>query len=228
MSTFGEVDWSIDTSSSSKKFESAKDLFLKLDKGENEVRLVGKPYQYSVHTYKREGAPASDYGQKIKCTGDTKTCPLCLAGSKPKARWYMLAISRKSNKAKILDVGQALFSQIGNLARHARWGTPDKYDMNIQVNPKGGATGYYAAMPIEKSPLSAEDMKLIDDFDQDELSRRCTPLTADQVLKAIARIDGTAVAQPATTSAPVQSKPVVQAQSALEPADDDDEFPPAF
>ena len=51
MTTFGEISWNDDVFSGSdnKKNTNGKDLFLRLDEGSNEMRIVTQPFQYSVH-----------------------------------------------------------------------------------------------------------------------------------------------------------------------------------
>lgn len=190
MSTFGEVSWNDDVyGGSDKKQTNSKDLFLRLEEGSNELRLITQPFQYLVHKHKKEGDPG--FGQKVSCSAMHGTCPLCTAGDKAKPRWLLGVISRKSGTYKILDISFAVFSQVRKLARNTqRWGDPTKYDMDVVVDKQGGATGYYSVQPISKEPLSAADQKIKDDIDFDDLKRRVTPPTADIVQKRIDKING--------------------------------------
>ena len=44
--TNGEIDWNdVETGSAT----STKNLFMRLEEGENTVRVMGKPYQFFVH-----------------------------------------------------------------------------------------------------------------------------------------------------------------------------------
>ena len=63
MTTFGEVSWNDDVfgGNEGKKNTNSKDLFLRLEEGSNEMRLVTQPFQYLVHKYKKEGD--SGFGQ---------------------------------------------------------------------------------------------------------------------------------------------------------------------
>lgn len=55
---FGEVAWNDDLGGQDgKKFANSKDLFLRLDEGPNEIRLVTQPYQYLVHKFKKKAIP---------------------------------------------------------------------------------------------------------------------------------------------------------------------------
>jgi hypothetical protein len=113
MATFGEVDYNDDVfGGDGKKQVNNKDLFLRLDEGSNELRLVTAPYQYLVHKYKKEGDPG--FGQKVSCSQIHGSCQLCDAGDKAKPRWFYGVISRKSGTYKVLDISFAVFSQIRN------------------------------------------------------------------------------------------------------------------
>ncbi len=226
--TFGEVSWEDDFGSSNRKKQSnSKDLFLRLDPGENELRLITQPYQYLTHKYKKEGDPG--YGQKVNCSAATGSCPLCDMGDKPKQKWLLGVISRKTNTYKVLDVSFAVFSQIRGLAQNtARWGDPTKYDISIVVNPNGGATGYYSVQPLPKEPLSAADQKIKDEVDFDDLKRRTTPPDSDYVQKRLDYINGNV---PKKSSSGSQTPPpVVQKvdNSFASPEEEDDDGFPSY
>lgn len=230
MTTFGEVSWNDDVfGGSEKKFVNNKDLFLRLDEGSNELRLITQPFQYLVHKYKKEGE--AGFGHKVSCSAVHGSCPLCELGQdKAKPRWLLGVISRKTNTYKILDVSFAVYSQIRKLARNtARWGDPTKYDIDIVVDKNGGATGYYSVQPISKEPLSAEDQMKKDAVDFDDLKRRVTPPTPADVQKRLDKIngaDGTAAAAP--TPAKKVGKPVASKTPQVSMTDDEDldnEFP---
>lgn len=213
MTTFGEVSWSDDVyAGSDKKQTNSKDLFLRLEEGSNEIRLITQPFQYLVHKYKKEGDPG--FGQKVACSAVHGNCPLCDTGDKAKPRWLLGVIDRKKNAFKILDISFAVFSQVRKLARNTqRWGDPTKYDIDIVVDKNGGATGYYSVQPISKDPLSAADQKIKDEVDFDDLKRRVTPPQPDVVQKRLDKINGvvsadapsTKKAAPAKASSPTVS-----------------------
>ena len=188
MTTFGEVSWDDDVDGD-KKTVNSKDLFLRLDEGSNELRIITQPYQMLVHKYKKEGDPG--YGQKVYCSAIHGSCPLCSLGDKAKPRWLLGVISRKTGTYKILDVSFAVFSQIRKLARNTqRWGDPTKYDIDIVVDKNGGATGYYSVQPISKEPLSAADQQIKDNTDLDDLKRRVTPPKPEQVQQRLDKLNG--------------------------------------
>lgn len=216
MSTFGEVSYNDDVfSGNEKKNANNKDLFLRLTEGPNEVRLLTNPHQYLVHKYKKDANNPRDFGQKIGCSAMHGSCPLCELGDKAKPRWFYGVIDRKTGTYKVLDVSYQVFSQIRKLARNQKWGDPTKYDINIEVDKNGGATGYYSVQPLSKEPLSADDQRVKDnDVDLDDLKRRCTPPTADMVQKRMDKVNGVAT----TGAAPAVAGKTATAKTAAKPA----------
>jgi hypothetical protein len=194
MSTFGEVSWSDDVFGGDKKnANNNKDLFLRLDEGSNEMRIVTQPFQYLVHKIKKDPNNPKDFGQKVSCSAAHGNCPACESGDKAKPRWLLGVISRKTGTYKILDISFAVFSQIRKYARNtARWGDPTKYDIDIVVDKNGSPMSYYSVQAISKEPLSAADQVIKDAADIDDLKRRVTPLTPDQVQKRMNKILGLA------------------------------------
>jgi len=233
-STFGEISYN-DEIYSDIKTTNSKDLFMRLDEGDNELRLLTNPFQYSVHKVKKDPSNPKDFGQKVPCSAIHGSCPVCTTGDKAKLRWLYGVLSRKTGTYKILDVSFAVFSQIRKLARKVdRWGDPTKYDLNIVVDKNGGATGYYSVQPIPKEPLSAEDQKIKDDVDFDDLKRRVTPPTSDIVQKRLDKIFGEGEAMPTAAPAPTSkkaaAKPAVKAAPKTAPVSmtDDEELEESF
>jgi hypothetical protein len=187
--TFGEVSYD-DVGSKGKNFQSSKDLYLKLTEGENDLRLLTLPLQYSVHTVKKDPEDKKDYGQKVLCSKPNGYCPMCESGEEPKYRWLYGTIDRKTQSYKILDVGWGVFDKIKKLAGNKRWGDPQKYDISILRDKDAGPANFYSVQPIEKMPLSADDQKIKDQMDMEDLKRRCQPYTPEQVQKRLDRIFG--------------------------------------
>lgn len=226
MTTFGEVSWNdnLDGFDGNNKKTNSKDLFLKLDEGDNEVRLITQPFQYLVHKYKKDDS--DKFGQKVYCSAVHGSCPLCAMGDKAKPRWLLGVISRKTGTYKILDVSYMVFSAIRKLARNVnRWGDPTKYDLNIIVDKNGGATGYYSVQPLPKEPLSAEDQKIKDSADLDDLKRRVTPPSPEQVQGRLDKINGVSPAAGAQKTASAPAKASTPAVSMTDDDSLDDAFP---
>jgi len=221
MTTFGEISWEDDVPGDKK--ENSKDLFLRLLEGSNEIRLVTRPYQYLVHKHKKDPQNPKDFGIKVACSAIHGSCPLCSQGNAAKPRWLLGVIERKTGSYKILDVGYAVFQQIRKLAKNQKWGDPTKYDLDILVDPHGGATGYYTVQPLSKEPLSAQDQVLRDNADLEDLKRRVSPPTPDAVEKRLEKIGGSAVIKPVSANKaaarPAAPPPVSMSDET------DDEFP---
>lgn len=229
MTTFGEVNWNDDVfgGNEGKKNTNSKDLFLRLDEGSNELRIVTQPFQYLVHKYKKEGDPG--FGQKVSCSAIHGSCPVCETGDKAKPRWLLGVISRKTGTYKILDISYAVFSSIRKLAKNTKhFGDPTKYDIDITVDKNGGATGYYAVQGLPKEPLSAADQSIKDSADLDDLKRRVTPFTPDLVQKRMDKINGVAAD---TAAGPKKAAAAPVAKATKAPAvsmTDDEEMADAF
>ena len=230
MTTFGEVSWTDDVFSGDKKTTNSKDLFLRLDEGANEVRLVTQPFQYLVHKYKKEGDPG--FGQKVQCSAIHGSCPLCANGDNAKPRWLLGVISRKTNTYKVLDISFAVFGAIRKLAKNPKKGDPTKYDINIEVDKNGGATGYYTVQSYDKEPLSATDQAIKDSADLDDLKRRVTPPTPEKVQERINKIDGVTsdgAASAAAKKSAVAAKPATtKAATPAVSMSDDEELEKSF
>ena len=230
MTTFGEVSWNDDVfPGGDKKNTNNKDLFLRLDEGSNEMRLITQPFQMLVHKVKKDPNNPKDFGQKVYCSAIHGSCPCCDLGDKAKPRWLIGVISRKAGTYKILDISYAVFSQIRKYAKNLqRWGDPTKYDIDIVVDKNGGATGYYSVQAISKEPLSAADQVIKDSADLDDLKRRVTPPTPDQVQKRLDKIngvgDGTA-ATPAVKKSVAKATPKTSAVSMTDDEDLESSFP---
>lgn len=224
--TFGEVNWTDEFPNDGKKTTNNKDLWLRLDEGTNEVRLLTQPFQYFVHKFKKEGD--AGYGQKVYCSAIHGSCPLCALGDKAKPRWLLGVISRKDTTYKILDISFMVFSAIKKLAKNPKIGDPTKYDINIEVDKNGGATGYYSVQSLRPEPLSATDQVIKDAVDFDDLKRRVTPPTPDKVQARMDKINGVAASIPAPAGKKVASSPAPKAPVPVVSMTDDEELDRSF
>lgn len=228
--TFGEVSWDSIDSNSNKKKINTKELFLNLQNGDNEVRIVTSPFKYNLHKYKAEGDKG--FGRKILCsaTKENPECPLCELQDKVKSKMYIGVIDRKSNSYKIIDASSVIGQQLKTWVNNKRYGDPRGYDINIVVNKNGGATGYYTVQAYGKEPLSAEDQAIIDrDVDLEYLKRISTPLDAETVLEKMKKLDeqfsGSGVANAAPVAVEATAKSTSKKKAAPVPvAEESEEF----
>jgi hypothetical protein len=191
-----------------------KDLYMRLQDKNNVVRMITKPHEYMVHRYKTNPDDPG-FGERIMSSLYHGRDPLVDKGLKPKRRWLVGIIDRRTQSYKILDMSVSVFKSIQELVRDEDWGDPTQYDIDIKVDKNGGPTGYYTVIPKSKKPLSAADLDIKSQVDLDDLKRRCTPPTPEQVEELIKTID----AKSANNKKPA-------GQAAVEEDDEDDvDFP---
>lgn len=227
MSTFGEVNWTdnLDFGDSQKEKKGPnKDLFLRLKEGDNEVRFVTQPFQYLVHKIKKDANNPKDFGQKVMCSSLAGNCPACVYGE-AKPRWLVGVIDRSTGAYKILDIGWAVFQQIRKHAKNPKLGDPQKYDINIVVDPKGGPSSYYTVQTYSKEALSAEDQAIKDTVDMEDLKRRVTPPTAEKIQERLNKIFGDSAPAPQAAGKPAKAAAKTVAKADLT---DDEELGQAF
>ncbi|KKM56174.1 hypothetical protein LCGC14_1552000 [marine sediment metagenome] len=179
---FGMVSWDqvefMNRGSDNRK----RDKFIRLQSGSNVVRLVTKPFQYVIHKWKEEGDKG--YGDKVMCSMFHGSCPLCEKGDRPKQRWYIGLIDRKTQSYNILDMSPLIFQAVQKLNRNENWGDPGTYDIDIVVDKDAGATGYYTVMPLPKTKLSDKDVEVkTGEVDLDSLKKRCNPPEPGEVVR---------------------------------------------
>lgn len=212
---FGMTSWDDVEIKQPQKQGSYKDTFLALEDGDNIVRLLTKPFEFLVHKYKaHEKDPG--FGSRVLSSAPLygeDSDPLISKGLKPKRRWLVGVVDRKTQSYKILDLSVSVFKSIQELVRDEDWGDPKQYDINIKVDRNGGATGYYTVIPRSKKPLSAADLELSNQVDLDDLKRRTTPPSPEEMLKKIEAIHAKSD----------HSGPFGGEAKAAKPADDDDD-----
>lgn len=183
---FGLVSWEEEVSTPKQSNFGKRDEFMRLQAGSNRVRVMTKPFQYWIHKWKEEGDRG--FGDKVYCSKFHGSCPLCSKGDKPKKRWYVGVIDRATGTYKVLDIGVAIYQKLQGYNRDDDWGDPTTYDVNIEVDKQGGATGYYNVIPKPKSGLSDADIEIKQNMDLESLKKRCSPPTPEEVEKRLEKI----------------------------------------
>jgi hypothetical protein len=232
---FGTTDWNEETSNGKKERNNDNKLqYMKFVNGSNIVRIITNPKTYITHKYKQE--EDSGYGDWVKCSKPLyDSCPLCDLNDAPKQRWLVGAIDRASGQFRILDIASTIYEQIKTLNK-TKWGDPKKYDIEIVMNDKAPAANFYKVLPQMPEPLSEADLAIIKNFDDEELSKRCTPPKPDWVLSRINTVREQKKLTPLTTTpkvikpkggAPKNGKsasPVVQVNSAEDSSDENEDL----
>src|ERR1700722_2335640 len=97
----GQVSWDDDNGGNKSEGRvSNKDLFLRLEDGNNVIRIVTPPFQYLTHKgVKKVGDPG--FGRKVSCSMVHGSCVLCEAGLRASPRFFLGVLHRKSNTYKV-------------------------------------------------------------------------------------------------------------------------------
>lgn len=189
MSQYGLTEWNnLDIKTGGANKQQARDLFLKLQNGDNIVRIITKPHEYLVHRFKAHKDDPG-FGERILSPKPLYgSDPIEEMGFKPQRRWLVGVIDRKTQSYKILDLSIAVLKSIQQHVRDEDWGDPSQYDFNVKVDKQGGPTGYYSVVAKPKKPLSAADLEIKQSVDLEDLKRRCTPPTVEQVRERVQAI----------------------------------------
>jgi hypothetical protein len=224
---FGATSWEEIETERPKKRENFKDTYLKLEAGDNVVRVLTKPYEYLQHTLKFSPNDPG-FGHRIMSSLFHGSDPLTEPpyNSKPKRRWYIGVIDRRTQSYKILDMSISVLRGIQELVKDSDdWGPPGGYDINIKVNKNADPASYYTIIPKSKKPLSPADLEIKQNVDLEVLQKMVTPPTPEQVTERLNvllqrrnQANGTQTGSVSNT-APSNSK--------VDDADDDFDFPPA-
>lgn len=173
--------------------------FLSLEEGSNVVRLFSSPYQF----YTAFVTDASGKNRKLRSA--VKDCPLVQRGEKIQARWYVAALSRKTGKPGILEVGPQIFKQIVALSKKPKWGDPRAYDLDIVRQPKGSQP-LYVVSPEPKEALTSEEKALVNGFlEKVDLAKMTEAPTPDEVLEKLGEMGQPMAARTSTAAASTAS-----------------------
>ncbi len=160
-----------------------RNLFLRLERGDNDVRLFGDTFRTWIHWF----VDTNGDKRRANCAGDG--CPLCRASTKPetdaKQRFYNACITRATNSVQILDMGSQIFQGIQALDGDVKWGPVDGYDINIKKGKKG-ENPLYKVIANPKEDLSKVDKALIKaSAEIINLDKLTAPSTIDQIEAAM-------------------------------------------
>lgn len=228
---YGATSWD-DVEISVNRNANKKDVFLSLENGANIVRILTKPYEFLVHQYKTNPKDPG-FGQKVMSSIHHGSDPLVDRGMRPKRKWLVGVIDRKTSSYRILEIGPGIFKFLQNLVRDEDWGDPSSvnngYDVNIQKDKDAAPNDYYSVIAKPKKPLSAADLELREQVDLEDLERRCKPPTPEQVLQRVMEIDAKSPNGPPGAAEKVQAdEPVTPRPRAAVSSDEGDfDFPSA-
>ncbi len=148
------------------------------------VRIVTVPYCVYAHSgIKTKG------GAMVKC-GVLSTlhgskdycCPYCVCANNGVAGhapfpvvklFIVVVISRRDGKPYLYNMPTAVFTQIQKLAKDARWGNPDRYDLHIRRSDVPYIQFEVLAKPW--APLSQQDLDIKNSIDLEWLKEASSP-----------------------------------------------------
>tara|TARA_Y100000034_G_scaffold131937_1_gene193741 strand:+ start:291 stop:905 length:615 start_codon:yes stop_codon:yes gene_type:complete len=170
---FGEVDWNSADSG------GTKSDFIRLEEGENTVRVMGNPVQFYIHwVVKPDGSR-----QKVNSPVEHPELVRRLedSGFRRQARWLIKVLDRTDNQFRLLEVGPQIYNGVKALYNNSRWGKVTAYDITICKGPKGQQP-LYSVTPNPKDALDSDLKTTFVEFnDRINIERLITPSGAMDV-----------------------------------------------
>jgi len=169
---FGEVDWNAADS-------GTKSDFLRLEEGENTVRVMGNPVQFYIHwvvtpdgSRRKVNSPV-DHPELVRRLEDS--------GFRRQPRWLIKVLDRSDDEFRILEVGPQIYNGVKALFNNSRWGKVTAYDLTIGKGPKGSQP-LYSVTPNPKEPLSSDfKTRFVDFNDRVNVEKLISPSSASDV-----------------------------------------------
>ncbi len=173
---FGEVDWNSADS-------GTKSDFMRLEEGENTVRVMGNPVQFYIHwvvapdgSRRKVNSPV-DHPELVRRLEDS--------GFRRQARWLIKVLDRTDDAFRILEVGPQIYNGVKALYNNSRWGKVTAYDVTIGKGPKGSQP-LYNVTPNPKEPLSSDFKSRFVEFnDRVNVEKLITPASATEVCEVM-------------------------------------------
>jgi len=134
---------------------SGSGSFLKLDDGENKIRICTKALEIEYHENKEGGK----YSTTI-CLGKDN-CELCKTGKQTKFKYAFLVLNRKDGKPYVYESPITVFRQIVSYDTNEEYGDVRKYDITIKKEGLGRNTTYLVIASPKKSDLTPDEEKMI-------------------------------------------------------------------
>lgn len=174
---FGEVDWNAADSG------STKSDFMRLEEGENTVRVMGNPVQFYIHWVvtpdgaRRKVNSPVDHPDLVRRLEDS--------GFKRQPRWLIKILDRTDDTFRLLEVGPQIYNAIKALYNNSRWGKVTAYDVTINKGPKG-TQPLYSVTPNPKEALSSDFKSRFTDFnDRINVEKLISPSTSEAVCEVM-------------------------------------------
>ncbi len=173
---FGEVDWNAADS-------GTKSDFMRLEEGENTVRVMGNPVQFYIHwvvtpdgSRRKVNSPV-DHPELVRRLEDS--------GFRRQPRWLIKVLDRTDDEFRILEVGPQIYNGVKALYNNSRWGKVTAYDLTVSKGPKGSQP-LYSVTPNPKEPLSSDfKARFVDFNDRVNVEKLISPSSATEVCEVM-------------------------------------------
>jgi len=143
---FGEVDWNSGDLGSG----GGGNEFMRLEVGDNTVRIMGNPTQAYVHWVENSEGKKRKFNSPI---GDPALVrKLEESEFKKKPIWFLKVLDRRDEKFKLLEIGPQIYRGIKALHENKKWGNVTRYDITI-IKGKPGTNPLYNVSPDPAEPL---------------------------------------------------------------------------
>lgn len=190
---YGQVDWNDDPG-----IGGAKIQWMKLETGDNVVRVMGNPHKFYVSWCTNAAGQKKKFNTPIS---DKELMAQLEAASLPsKARWYLRVLDRSDETFKLLEIGSQIYLGIRNLTQNKRWGAVNGYDICIRK----GQPSQNPLYTITPEPKEALDQKFKEPFqafvDGVNLDKLCQPAAPDDVRQFMGWIKSSEKSESSTTS----------------------------
>jgi len=172
---FGEVDWNSADSS------SGKSDFMRIEEGENTVRIMGNPIQFYIHWVNGPDGSKRKFNSPVENQALVRR--LEDSGFKRTARWFIKVLDRKDNRFKALEIGPQVYNSIKSLYNNQRWGKVTAYDVTITKGPKG-TQPLYSVTPNPKEALPSDLKAQFQEFnDRLNLEKLIAPSPSSEIME---------------------------------------------
>jgi hypothetical protein len=203
---FGEVEWNSADSS------SGKSDFMRLEEGENTVRIMSNPIQFYIHWCNGPDGSKRKFNSPVDDSAMVRR--LEDSGFKRSARWLVKVLDRRDNTFKALEIGPQVFNGIKSLYSNKRWGKVTGYDITITRAPKG-TQPLYSVTPNPHEAIPSELKSKFQEFnDRINLDKVIAPASSSDIMEYM-RWDDTGKGS---------SKSAAQKQAGQKPKGDEFDF----
>lgn len=132
--------------------------FLKLEAGDNKIRLCSKPVELPFYQASRKGEKYAT----VQLNTQAEIDQAIVEGKKIKYKYAYLAINRRDGKLYVWESSVQAFRSIVSFARNPEYGDPTQYDITVNRSGEGINTQYSVIPARNSSPFTDEELEMIE------------------------------------------------------------------